>query len=69
MKQALRSHRILRLLFWEAIIKCNLCCADLRFGDPWAPEPACYLTDDEIGLDAEKQAELARTGEVFQMPD
>ncbi len=43
--------------------------ADLHFGDPWAPEPACYLTDTEIGLDSEKQAELKRSGEVFQMPD
>jgi len=43
--------------------------ADLHFGDPWAPEPACYLTDEEIGLDAEKQAELTRLGEVFQFPD
>jgi Fe-coproporphyrin III synthase len=24
--------------------------ADLHFGDPWAPDPACYLTDREIGL-------------------
>ncbi len=43
--------------------------ADLHFGDPWAPEPACYLTDDEIGLDVGKQAELQKTGEIFQMPD
>jgi radical SAM protein with 4Fe4S-binding SPASM domain len=43
--------------------------ADLHFGDPWAPEPACYLTDEEIGLDAEKQQELVRCGEVFQMPE
>jgi len=43
--------------------------ADLHFGDPWAPDPACYLTDAEIGFDAEKQAELIRVGEVFQMPD
>jgi radical SAM protein with 4Fe4S-binding SPASM domain len=42
--------------------------ADLYFGDPWAPEPACYLTDEEIGLDAAKKAELARSGEVFQLP-
>jgi radical SAM protein with 4Fe4S-binding SPASM domain len=42
--------------------------ADLHFGDPWAPDPACYLTDDEIGLDEGKQAELVRTGEIFQMP-
>jgi radical SAM protein with 4Fe4S-binding SPASM domain len=43
--------------------------ADLHFGDPWAPEPACYLTDAEIGLDADKLAELQRCGEVFPMPD
>ncbi|MHC4532256.1 MAG: 12,18-didecarboxysiroheme deacetylase, partial [Planctomycetota bacterium] len=43
--------------------------ADLYFGDPWAPEPACYLTDEEIGLDGAKKAELARSGEVFQLPD
>ena len=43
--------------------------ADLHFRDPWAPDPACYLTDAEIGLDEAKQAELERTGEVFQMPD
>ena len=40
--------------------------ADLHFGDPWAPDPACYLTDEEIGLNAEKQAELIRTGETFR---
>ncbi len=39
--------------------------ADLHFGDPWAPDPGCYLTDEEIGLDAEKMAELERCGEVF----
>jgi radical SAM protein with 4Fe4S-binding SPASM domain len=43
--------------------------ADLYFGDPWAPDPGCYLTDAEIGLDADKQAELKRSGEVFKMPD
>ncbi|MBW8042143.1 MAG: radical SAM protein [Planctomycetes bacterium] len=43
--------------------------ADLYFGDPWAPDPACYLTDAQIGLDEEKQAELIRAGEVFQIPD
>ena len=39
--------------------------ADLYFGDTWAPDPGCYLTDAEIGLDAEKRAELIRVGEVF----
>jgi len=42
--------------------------ADLHFGDPWAPDPACYLTDEQIGLDKEKKNELERSGEVFQMP-
>ena len=43
--------------------------ADLYFGDPWAPDPACYLTDSEIGLDKEKQEELEQSGEIIQMPD
>jgi radical SAM protein with 4Fe4S-binding SPASM domain len=43
--------------------------ADLHFGNPWAPEPACYLTDAEIGLDEEKQTELERSGEIYQMPE
>ncbi len=42
--------------------------ADLYFNDPWAPDPACFLTDDEIGLNEPKQAELRRKGEVFQLP-
>lgn len=43
--------------------------ADLYFGDPWAPDPACYLTDEQIGLDGEKRAGLLRRGENFPMPD
>jgi radical SAM protein with 4Fe4S-binding SPASM domain len=43
--------------------------ADLHFGDPWAPDPACYMTDDEIGLDDGKRAELEDKGELFLMPD
>jgi radical SAM protein with 4Fe4S-binding SPASM domain len=43
--------------------------ADLYFDDPWAPDSGCYLTDEEIGLDADKQEELKRTGELFQLPD
>jgi radical SAM protein with 4Fe4S-binding SPASM domain len=43
--------------------------ADLYYDDPWAPDPACYLTDDEIGLDENKQKELIRTNEIFQMPE
>ena len=36
-----------------------------RYGDPWAPDPACYLADEEIGLDAGKLKELEASGEVF----
>jgi len=43
--------------------------AELHFNDPWAPDPACYLTDKEIALDADKQADLARSCEIFSMPD
>jgi len=43
--------------------------ADLHFGDPWAPDPACYLTDKEIGLDEEEQKKLQQTNEVFEMPE
>jgi radical SAM protein with 4Fe4S-binding SPASM domain len=39
------------------------------FNDPWAPDPQCYLTDEEIGLDSEKLAELARHGEDFPIPE
>jgi radical SAM protein with 4Fe4S-binding SPASM domain len=42
--------------------------ADLHFGDPWAPDPACYLTNEEVGLNQGKLAELKRTGELFEMP-
>ena len=42
--------------------------ADLYFNDPWAPDPACYLSDDEIGLDEKKYMELEKSGEVFDMP-
>ena len=42
--------------------------ADLFFGDPWAPDPGCYLSDEEIGLDAAAQAQLKRSGEDFEMP-
>jgi len=43
--------------------------ADLHFKDQWAPDPACYLTNEEIGLDAAKQVELRENGEDFKMPD
>ena len=42
--------------------------ADLVHNDPWAPEPACYLTDEEIGFTAEKQKMVKARGEDFPMP-
>ncbi len=43
--------------------------ADLHFGDPWAPDPACYLTDEEIGLNEQKREELIHSQEAFEMPE
>jgi radical SAM protein with 4Fe4S-binding SPASM domain len=42
--------------------------ADAYFGNPWAPDPACYLTDDEIGLGGPQRQELVDAGECFDMP-
>ena len=42
--------------------------ADLVYSDPWAPEPACYLTDEEIGFTPEKQKLVRARGEDFPMP-
>lgn len=39
------------------------------YDDPFGPDPACYLTDQEIGLDAEKQAELEKNGEIYPVPE
>ncbi|MBN1437647.1 MAG: radical SAM protein [Sedimentisphaerales bacterium] len=43
--------------------------ADLHFKNPWAPDPACYLTDKEIGLDPEMQKQLQKNAENFPMPE
>ena len=43
--------------------------ADLFFNDPWAPEPACYLSDNEIGLDENKKQQLIDSGEDFKLPE
>jgi radical SAM protein with 4Fe4S-binding SPASM domain len=53
----------------------ELCTGSMRvrafrtYNDPWAPDPQCYLSDGEIGLDAEKQKELIRAGEIYKMPE
>jgi radical SAM protein with 4Fe4S-binding SPASM domain len=38
------------------------------FGDPWAWDPACYLTNDEIGLTERDVADLRDRGEYFERP-
>lgn len=54
---------------------CDLCTGSMRvrayrtYNDPWAPDPQCYLTDDEIGIDAEQRARLERDGERYDMPE
>ena len=40
--------------------------ADVYHGDPWAPDPACYLTDEEIGLTEEDLREMREAGEVYE---
>jgi len=42
--------------------------ANAFFNDPWAPDPACYLTDEEIGLEASVKAQLKREGQWFVTP-
>ena len=43
--------------------------ADLVYGDPCAPDPACYLTDEECGITPADRKELADKGEDFPVPE
>lgn len=51
----------------------NLCTGAMRvramrtFGDPWAPDPQCYITDEEIGLSDDKKRILIEKGELFNI--
>ncbi len=38
------------------------------YADPWAPDPQCYISDEEIGLTEEKKRELRECGEEFPVP-
>ena len=38
------------------------------YNDPWAPDPQCYITDEEIGLDEDKMNELIENNEDFPLP-
>ncbi len=40
--------------------------ADLVYHDPWAPDPACYLTDDEIGLNPENINRIISENEKYE---
>jgi radical SAM protein with 4Fe4S-binding SPASM domain len=40
--------------------------ADVYHGDPWAPDPACYLTDEEIGLTEHDLREMEEAGELYE---
>jgi len=39
--------------------------ADLVYGDPWAPDPACYLTDEERGITGEVLDKLKKKGKLY----
>lgn len=49
----------------------NICNGNFRvraeavFNDAWAPDPACYLTDGEIGLDGISLNELEKKGQRY----
>lgn len=53
----------------------SLCTGSMRvrayrtYNDPWAPDPQCYLTDDEIGLTEDSLQELARNCETYPVPE
>jgi radical SAM protein with 4Fe4S-binding SPASM domain len=53
----------------------DLCTGSMRvracrtYNDPWAPDPQCYLSDEEIGLDAHAVHELEHSGEMYIMPE
>lgn len=52
-----------------------LCTGSLRvrayrtYNDPWAPDPQCYITDEEIDLTDNKKKLLREEGEEFPMPE
>jgi len=35
------------------------------YGDPMAPDPACYLTDEEIGVTDKDREEMKADGDYF----
>jgi len=43
--------------------------ADVVYKDPTAPDPACYLSDEECGITPAIRAELKAKGEDFPVPE
>jgi len=43
--------------------------AERVYSDAFGPDPACYLTDEEIGLTERMKAELIAGGEVYPVPE
>ena len=43
--------------------------ADFLFNDPWAPEPACYLSDAEIGLSPQDRQRIDAADGAFAVPE
>jgi len=39
------------------------------FNDYWAPDPQCYISDEEIGLTDEMKKELEAKNELYPVPD
>ncbi len=39
------------------------------YDDPWAPDPQCYLSDEEIGLNDDLKAQLREKGEEYPVPE
>jgi len=39
------------------------------YDDPWGPDPQCYLTDEEIGLNDDLKNKLREAGEDFKQPE
>ena len=43
--------------------------ADLVYNDPCAPDPACYLSDEECGITPADREDLKEKGEQFPVPE
>jgi MoaA/NifB/PqqE/SkfB family radical SAM enzyme len=39
--------------------------AEMESGDIFAPDPACYLTDEETGLTPDQKVQLIREGQDY----